>query len=259
MRRSCREADGAVTCVLLSLQSADDRREAVRLRDGRLLAWQADGRGQAALSVLPGCVLLSHFAHPCLPILSLSLPQNAHSHRWTVFLRGLENEDLSYFISSVTFGLHSSFINPNRVLTSPPYEVTETGWGEFVITITVAFTHPALAAREPVASAQALPAAEHPADGAQAGDERDVRRAGVLLSLSAAVYDVLMSGPLQRFDSHPFSAWWTTKEFAREEQQQIVKLAGVLETVKERLHEGERHRLWRVEQEISQITGRMTG
>ena len=174
-----------------------------------------------------------------------------------MFLRGLENEDLSYFISSVTFGLHSSFINPNRVLTSPPYEVTETGWGEFVITITVAFTHPAL---QPVSLSHLLklfppptiqPTVRKPVMS-ETYDEL------VFFQPERSVYDVLMSGPLQRFDSHPFSAWWTTKEFAREEQQQIVKLAGVLETVKERLIK-ERHRLWRVEQDISQITGRMTG
>ena len=37
----------------------------------------------------------------------------------------------------VTFGLHPSFAQPLRVCSSPPFEVTETGWGEFDITIAV--------------------------------------------------------------------------------------------------------------------------
>ena len=37
----------------------------------------------------------------------------------------------------VTFTLHPSFKNPVRVLESPPYEVTESGWGEFDVGISV--------------------------------------------------------------------------------------------------------------------------
>ena len=62
-----------------------------------------------------------------------------HSHKWTVFLRGSEHEDLSHAISSVVFQLHPSFKSPVRVLEKPPYEVTETGWGEFEIGITIHF------------------------------------------------------------------------------------------------------------------------
>lgn len=36
----------------------------------------------------------------------------------------------------VTFTLHPSFKNPVRVKEVPPYEVTESGWGEFDIGIT---------------------------------------------------------------------------------------------------------------------------
>lgn len=42
-------------------------------------------------------------------------------------------------VSKVVFGLHTSFKQPTRTVESPPYEVTETGWGEFDITITVHF------------------------------------------------------------------------------------------------------------------------
>ncbi|KAJ1954589.1 YEATS domain-containing 4 [Linderina pennispora] len=65
-----------------------------------------------------------------------------HTHKWTVFLRGPNNQDISYFIHKVEFKLHDTFVNNNRVFKSPPYEVTETGWGEFEI-ITKIFFPPA--------------------------------------------------------------------------------------------------------------------
>jgi hypothetical protein len=43
-----------------------------------------------------------------------NISETQHSHKWTVYLRGLENEDLSYFIKSVAFTLHQSFTEPTR-------------------------------------------------------------------------------------------------------------------------------------------------
>lgn len=43
-----------------------------------------------------------------------NIPDSQHSHKWTVYLRGLENEDLSYFIEKVSFTLHHSFAEPVR-------------------------------------------------------------------------------------------------------------------------------------------------
>ena len=37
----------------------------------------------------------------------------------------------------VVFQLHPSFDNPMREYTHPPYELTETGWGEFEIAVLV--------------------------------------------------------------------------------------------------------------------------
>lgn len=77
-----------------------------------------------------------------------------HTHQWTVALRSVASQptngeepgaivggkdDLSHFIRRVTFKLHESFASPNRVIDRPPFEVTETGWGEFEIQIRVAF------------------------------------------------------------------------------------------------------------------------
>ena len=38
----------------------------------------------------------------------------AHTHRWVTFVRGPNNEDISYFIKKVVFTLHPSFQNPVR-------------------------------------------------------------------------------------------------------------------------------------------------
>jgi YEATS domain-containing protein 4 len=62
-----------------------------------------------------------------------------HSHKWTVYVREPSGGDLSHIISKVVFNLHPSFAEPVRTLDKPPYEVTETGWGEFEIGITIHF------------------------------------------------------------------------------------------------------------------------
>lgn len=54
-------------------------------------------------------------------------------YEWFVYLRGVDNEDLSYLVKSVTFTLHESFApNTVRVVENPPFQVCEQGWGEFV-------------------------------------------------------------------------------------------------------------------------------
>lgn len=63
-----------------------------------------------------------------------------HSHRWTVYVRSPSGEELNHIISKVVFKLHDSFMNPIRVVEAAPYELTETGWGEFEISITMHFT-----------------------------------------------------------------------------------------------------------------------
>lgn len=93
-----------------------------------------------------------------------------HTHRWTVAVRsatgppplshrrrgprfdGQEDvdaieeddlvggaDDLTHFIRRVTFKLHDTYPNPNRSIDKPPFQVTETGWGEFEIAIKIFF------------------------------------------------------------------------------------------------------------------------
>ena len=47
--------------------------------------------------------------------------------RWTVYVRGAQNEDLSYFIQKVVFYLHDSYGEPVRVIDHAPFELTEEG------------------------------------------------------------------------------------------------------------------------------------
>lgn len=69
--------------------------------------------------------------------------EDGHTHGWTCYLRPFKSEDMSVFIKKVHFKLHESYPNPVRILTKPPYEVSETGWGEFEIIIKIFFQDPA--------------------------------------------------------------------------------------------------------------------
>lgn len=61
------------------------------------------------------------------------------SHKWTVYMRSPSGEDLQHVLKKVTFVLHESFTNPKRDIEFPPYELTEVGWGEFDIIVTLHF------------------------------------------------------------------------------------------------------------------------
>lgn len=66
-----------------------------------------------------------------------------NTHRWTIFLRDPNGQDLSKIIKKVIFKLHDTYPNPSRSIEAPPFEVTETGWGEFEITLRVFFVNEA--------------------------------------------------------------------------------------------------------------------
>ncbi|KAH7105594.1 yeats family-domain-containing protein [Auriculariales sp. MPI-PUGE-AT-0066] len=78
---------------------------------------------------------------------TLSPEKADHTHRWTVSVRSAASlpnqvggaDDISHFIKRVSFKLHETYTNPTRNIDSPPFEVTETGWGEFEITIRITF------------------------------------------------------------------------------------------------------------------------
>ena len=73
---------------------------------------------------------------------SMGKKGDSYTHKWICYVRGVNNEDLSYLIEKVTFTLHASFTNPVREVYKPPYEIQEVGWGEFEILIKLYFNHP---------------------------------------------------------------------------------------------------------------------
>ncbi|ODV83881.1 hypothetical protein CANARDRAFT_237203 [[Candida] arabinofermentans NRRL YB-2248] len=77
------------------------------------------------------------------------LPEGApsdHTHTWKVFVSDLINDksantssDLASFVKKVVFKLHDTYPNSTRSIEEPPFEVNETGWGEFEIIIKIYF------------------------------------------------------------------------------------------------------------------------
>ncbi|PYI26660.1 putative histone acetyltransferase subunit [Aspergillus indologenus CBS 114.80] len=62
-----------------------------------------------------------------------------HTHQWRVFVKGVNGEDISYWLKKVQFKLHETYAQNVRTIEQPPFEVTETGWGEFEIQIKLYF------------------------------------------------------------------------------------------------------------------------
>lgn len=61
-----------------------------------------------------------------------------HTHSWTVFVKGVDDVDVTYWLKRVQFKLHESIPNHVRMIDGEPgkpFVVNETGWGEFEITI----------------------------------------------------------------------------------------------------------------------------
>ncbi|OAD75602.1 hypothetical protein PHYBLDRAFT_19908 [Phycomyces blakesleeanus NRRL 1555(-)] len=89
-----------------------------------------------------------YYGNNALPLTGKKANDSDHTHKWTVAVRGLGNDDLSYYIKKVTFKLHETYPNSLRTIEQPPFELQETGWGEFEILIKIHF-HPA-ASEKPV-------------------------------------------------------------------------------------------------------------
>lgn len=89
------------------------------------------------------------FGSEAVPFDPTSRPKDApadHTHKWRVFVRGipvpnpsnpnsLTYTDISHWLRKVQFKLHDTYANSVRMIESPPFEVEETGWGEFEIAI----------------------------------------------------------------------------------------------------------------------------
>ncbi|TKR77078.1 hypothetical protein L596_018117 [Steinernema carpocapsae] len=65
-----------------------------------------------------------------------------HTHEWKLYIRPYNQENLSRWIRKVQFKLHDSYENHTRVVEHPPFEIKETGWGEFEVQIRIYFFDP---------------------------------------------------------------------------------------------------------------------
>lgn len=50
-------------------------------------------------------------------------------------MRGVDGADISCWLKRVQFKLHDTYANSLRMIEGPPFEVEETGWGEFEVAI----------------------------------------------------------------------------------------------------------------------------
>lgn len=98
------------------------------------------------------CRIIKQIVYGNRAVLLPQKNEKGHTHRWTVsicifnhsnlinsfqcFIRPYDkDEDLSAYIRKVQFRLHESYANSVRMVEKPPFELTETGWGEFDIQV----------------------------------------------------------------------------------------------------------------------------
>lgn len=65
------------------------------------------------------------------------VPDN-HTHSWRIFVKGLEDTDITYWVRRIQFKLHESIPNHVRMVegeSGKPFIVSDTGWGEFEVAL----------------------------------------------------------------------------------------------------------------------------
>lgn len=50
-----------------------------------------------------------------------NIPDPSHTHKWSVYVKGLEGQDISYLFKKVVIKIHETFPNPNRGMLVPYY------------------------------------------------------------------------------------------------------------------------------------------
>ena len=92
------------------------------------------------MSLIPGeqnQIIVKPFIYGSVAINLGKKSKEEATHKWCVYVRGVNNENISNFIKSVTFTLHNTFPNNVRVVNKWPFELYEMGWGEFDIKIKI--------------------------------------------------------------------------------------------------------------------------
>lgn len=54
------------------------------------------------------------YGNVATPLTGKKAAESDHTHKWTVCVRGVNGEDVSYFIKKVQFKLHETYSNPLR-------------------------------------------------------------------------------------------------------------------------------------------------
>ncbi|QPG73788.1 hypothetical protein FOA43_001102 [Brettanomyces nanus] len=62
-----------------------------------------------------------------------------HTHIWTLFVKDATGQDMSLYVKKVVFKLHETYPNSMRTVEKPPFELRESGWGEFEVAIRIYF------------------------------------------------------------------------------------------------------------------------
>mmetsp|Transcript_12786 Transcript_12786/g.17890 ORF Transcript_12786/g.17890 Transcript_12786/m.17890 type:complete len:254 (-) Transcript_12786:166-927(-) len=177
-------------------------------------------------------------------------PDDQHTHKWTVYLRGLENEDLSTFIQRVDFRLHESFTDHVRGIEKPPYEVTETGWGEFSILIKVHFRDPN---EKPVQFYHHLKLFRKNKSDKDTGPViSEVYDEFVFHQPTYKFRDLLLKKPERHFNDYHLNKHFDSKQFVKMEQEHIGKLQTASKKVNERMDQL-RQNLYVLDEEIMQL------
>lgn len=92
------------------------------------------------MSLIPGeknQIIVKPFIYGSVAISLGKKSDKKLTHKWCVYVRGVNNENISNFIKSVQFTLHTTFPNNIRVVNKWPFELYEMGWGEFDIKIKI--------------------------------------------------------------------------------------------------------------------------
>lgn len=63
--------------------------------------------------------------------------KDTNTHKWTMYVRGVDSMDLEPFIESVEFHLHPTFSPPMTAVARPPYSICRLGWGTFTVKVVI--------------------------------------------------------------------------------------------------------------------------
>lgn len=55
-----------------------------------------------------------YYGNIASPLMGKKGSDSDHTHKWTILVRGVNNEDISFWIKKVTFRLHETYPNPQR-------------------------------------------------------------------------------------------------------------------------------------------------